>query len=377
MVPANWPHSQANTAWPNTTPANFSNTGGTNNGGVMANLSAQAENGGIGYADLATARAAGYDPAANDPSRFWLAVERSSGQYLSPALQGAQATGANCRNVTYNDAVTGTLPSTTGSWFTVSGAGTSADYPVCSLTYALAWEDMAKAAIGRAAGKPAYTQGQARAVKDYLGYVVNQAGGQARLEAAGFQALPVDPVTGGATEGTILRIAQQGVAKLNWNGQPVVDPGTDPDPIDPGTDPDPTPTPIPTPIPTPVPLPTPVPTPTPVPVPTPTVEKAKVSVSTATALKGRALRLTLRPSAAGKVSVNATVKSGKKTVTVARASGSAKKAGTVRLTLKPTSAGKRALKAGRSYSVRFRVTFTAQDGSKVTTSKTVKVKVKR
>lgn len=103
----------------------------------------------------------------------------------------------------------------------------------------------------------------------------------------------------------------------------------------------------------------------------------KVTLATMSALKGRAFRLTVRPSAAGRLSVRATVKSGKRTVTVAQASSSPKKAGAAPLTLKLTAAGKRALKAGRTYRVTFSVTFTARDGGKVTSTRTYKVKVKR
>lgn len=117
--------------------------------------------------------------------------------------------------------------------------------------------------------------------------------------------------------------------------------------------------------------------PTPDPVPSVVVPKPKLTLATAAALKGRAFRLTLRPSAAGRLSVRATVKSGKRTVTVARTSSASKKAGTARLTLKPTSAGKRALKPGRTYRVTFSVTFTAGNGGKVTSTRTYKVKVKR
>ena len=114
----------------------------------------------------------------------------------------------------------------------------------------------------------------------------------------------------------------------------------------------------------------------PAPVPTPPTGP-KVSVATPSALEGRAFRLTLKPSAAGRISVSATVKSGKRTVTVGSGTATAKKAGTVRLTVKPSSAGKRTLKPGRSFRVTFRVTFTAKDGTKTTTSRTYKVKVKR
>lgn len=111
--------------------------------------------------------------------------------------------------------------------------------------------------------------------------------------------------------------------------------------------------------------------------PPPGAAKPKLTLTKATALRGRKLRLTLRPPAAGRISVRATVKSGKRTVTVARASGSAKKASTARLTLEPTRTGKRALKPGRTHRMTFSVTFTSRDGGKVTSTKAFRVKVKR
>ncbi|WP_210492495.1 hypothetical protein [Patulibacter sp. SYSU D01012] len=367
----------ANQAWPNDGGATAVVRGQANGAGSQLDALSARTDGGIAYADLATARGKGY--GATDATRFWLDVQVDGSNFQSPALQGAP--GANCRNVTYKDPSTNALPaSAKASWFNVTGAGTATDYPLCALTYGLAWEDMAKANVGRANGKPDYTQDQARAVKDYLAYVTNANGGQAALEAAGYQGLPtVDPAstTGAGQAGTVLALAQAGVKALTWNAATVTDPGENPGGGDTGgggngggTTGGGTPKP---PVQTPPVQTPPVQTP---PAKTPAPTKATLKVSRAAVAKGRAFTLTLAPSTAGRVSVVATVKSGAKTVTVATGSGAVKPGSAAKVAVKATKAGKRALKAGRAAKVTFRITFTAADGAKVTTTKTFKVKVK-
>jgi hypothetical protein len=104
----------------------------------------------------------------------------------------------------------------------------------------------------------------------------------------------------------------------------------------------------------------------------------KVSVAAkAVGGKGRKITLTVSPSAAGRVTVSASTGSGKKRVVVGSGSATAKKAGALTVTVKPSSKGKKALKAGRTVKVTFKVTFTGADGQKVSVSKTIKVKIKR
>jgi hypothetical protein len=112
--------------------------------------------------------------------------------------------------------------------------------------------------------------------------------------------------------------------------------------------------------------------------PTPPAAKPKLSVSAkAVGLKGRAIALTVSPPGPGRVTVSATTGTGKKRVTVGSGRATAKKAGALKLTVKPSAKGKKALKAGRTAKVTFKVTFTAANGTKVTVTKTIKVKIKR
>jgi hypothetical protein len=109
-----------------------------------------------------------------------------------------------------------------------------------------------------------------------------------------------------------------------------------------------------------------------------TTPSASVSVGgKASAGKGRRFTLSVSPSAAGRVSVVARLKVGRKLVTVATGSASAKRSGAFKLTLKPTSKGKRALRAGRSVTLSVRVTLKAANGATATVTKSLKVKVKR
>lgn len=400
IKPADFPATLGNTAWPNNTDGSATAVArpATNGAGAQLDLlSTQTANGGIGYADLGAARSRGYDtdvagttPSDTD-STFWVRIERKDGAFQSPALgdtKGTANTGANCRNVTYADAGTGGLPTVKQSWLDVTASASTADYPLCALTYGLVWEDLAKAGVGRAAGKPEYTQGQARGVKDYFGYVLSIGGGQKELAPAGYQALPAVSGTT-ATAGSVLAIAQAAQKELTWNRSAVVNPGTGGGGTGGGgTGGGGTPTTPVTPAPTPT---TPAPAPAPsvpvvvppaprpaVPAPTPaTPAKATVRIARAAALKGRRITLSVTPSAAGRVSVSATTGTGRKKVTVATGSATAKKAGALKVTLKPTSKGRRALKAGRSVRISFKVTFTDADGSKTTVTRTIKVKIKR
>ncbi len=375
IKPGDFPTSQDNTVWPNDTGATAVVRPAVNGGGALADtLTQQTANGGIGYVDLATARTKGFDTesgAAGDTDKtIWLNVERKGdGTFKSPALadtKGTTNTGANCVNVTYADVTTGGLPSVTGSWYDVTSSSSAADYPICVLSYALVWEDMAKANVGHAAGLPDYTQGQARAVKDYLGYALNPAGGQAALPGAGFQALPA----------SIDTVSRNGQAALTWNKATTTPPPTGGGGGTTTTTPTTPTTPVTTPT-TPVTTPTtPVTTPTtPKPAPAPAASTS-VKASKAAAVKGRKVALTVSVGGKGKVAVSATTGSGKKKTTVLTGSATATKSGAVKVTLKPSSKGKKALKAGRSIKISFKVTFTNADGVKKTTTKTIKVKIK-
>lgn len=218
--PTSFPTSQANTAWPNEV-SNPVLRGAVNGAGAQLDALNANANGGVAYADLATARAKGFDWQtglnANSDRTFWLYVERSTGAYASPAVNNNEGVtgvqrGSNCATTEYLNAGGAPLPSTTQSWYDVTANETTGGYSLCALTYALAWERPSQANVGSL--QPALTQDQARAVRDYLGFVVEDKNGfggtpragQSQLAAAGYQKLPED----------VRALSTSGVASLNW-----------------------------------------------------------------------------------------------------------------------------------------------------------------
>lgn len=116
--------------------------------------------------------------------------------------------------------------------------------------------------------------------------------------------------------------------------------------------------------------------------PTPTTPtapvKPRISVAAkAVAGKGRRITVTVTPSGAGRVGVAASTGSGRNRVAVGSGGATAKKAGALKVTVSPSSKGRKALRAGRTVKVTFRVTFTAADGQRVVSSRTIKVKIRR
>lgn len=179
--------------------------------------------GGIAYADLATARDKGFDweddlEVADNDRTFWLRVQRSSGAHSSPAVSddlsaSGDLRGSNCLGTTYANAAPFGLPATTGSWHEVTANEPSGGYSICALTYALAWERPSTLNFG-VPWQRAIPQSRARFVRDYLGFAVEERtglngtlrAGQSQLAAAGYQRLP---------EG-VRTISRVGVGALNW-----------------------------------------------------------------------------------------------------------------------------------------------------------------
>ncbi len=174
----------ANNAWPSTT----INAGVNGAGAQLDRLTAQDVNGGIAYADLASARGRNYGWDYNsgvlvpDDRTLWVRVQRiSDSSYISPAKTDDQlgAKGARCTGVTY----TNQPADTTGSWYDTTAVLTSTDYPICGLTYVLAWQSPTAVGInslGRAVGR-----------RDYIGYMLDRPG--LGTTPSGSQCDPADP----------------------------------------------------------------------------------------------------------------------------------------------------------------------------------------
>jgi ABC-type phosphate transport system substrate-binding protein len=175
----NFPTSQGNQVWPADTGSTAVVRGAANGAGSQLDALNARTDGGIAYADLATARDKGFDwqtgPGGGSDPTFWLYVERSAGGYASPAVSNSAGVtgsnrGSNCATTEYLNAGGAPLPSTTQSWYDVTANNTTSAYSLCALTYALAWEQPSQANVGSL--QPAITADQARVARDYLGFIV-------------------------------------------------------------------------------------------------------------------------------------------------------------------------------------------------------------
>jgi ABC-type phosphate transport system substrate-binding protein len=192
----------ANTAWPGSTV-----NAGVKGGGALADL-VTATDGALGYVDLATARAKGFDKAPGTADdTFWLPVDDNTGSPTEPTADPAgyvqSATtprGAGCNSTEFAGAPSGADP-TLRDWSAVTGATTPTGYPLCALTFLLAWDDPAKvygAGVTEAAS--------ARTVEDYLSVIVS-APGQAALAPGDYARLP----------GNLGLVAALAVAGIDFN----------------------------------------------------------------------------------------------------------------------------------------------------------------
>jgi phosphate transport system substrate-binding protein len=174
-----------NTAWPAEDLGLASVTRGTGGGGVAAAV--KANDGAIGYVDLATAK---------KNLLTWAKVDSLSTEFNAPNA-GA---GANC-----TAAASGAVfpPSTLlPGWdaLTMTDTPVSGVYGICTFTYALVYNDL------HSAYGASMSTAQAQTLVDFMGLAVSSPV-QAKLNAAGYDALP----------DTLLQIARVGVATINLN----------------------------------------------------------------------------------------------------------------------------------------------------------------
>jgi ABC-type phosphate transport system substrate-binding protein len=207
--------SSTNTQWPRTVVrSSLPAPEGNGNGPLLDALSDQGVNGGIGYSDVGTARVKGYgwsytgSTADADDRTFWVLAQRiTDNVYQSPArTQRQDATnnqkGANCVDVPYE----GTPATTTQSWSAATSVNNTTAYPLCILTYAMAFQNPSGGKV------PGATQSEHRAAKDYLRYILRttSGGGQLILGAFDYTSLP------DTLPSSILTKAQAGQRALVW-----------------------------------------------------------------------------------------------------------------------------------------------------------------
>jgi ABC-type phosphate transport system substrate-binding protein len=180
-----------NQTWP--TAAGVVTPAGTG-GGEETALVAK-EPGYIGYVDLATARgnkAFGAEGGAGKPT-FWAAVEnenkKGKAKFAEPSINGENGTTAtaNCKKTLYSNFSEGKEvafppPSVSEAWNEVTTKLAEKTYPLCGLTYNLAFTKYSLL--------PGTSATEAQTVKDYMTFLTDKKGGQKLAQEGDYAALP-------------------------------------------------------------------------------------------------------------------------------------------------------------------------------------------
>lgn len=319
-----------------------------------------ATDGSIGYADIATARNASSTLAVNaalttaPTTPYWTQVqngsvavgspEEASGQgFTEPTfdeVNGFKTTatttpgqkGANC----LTPGIFQNTPATSfGDWSKTSGVNAPAGYGICTLTYALVFDDNAPVF-----GNTPEQEAKARTLKDYEESIVD-ATGQSQLFAADYAPVPA----------ALIPISRQAVSEIGWNkagsaggggggttgggGGTTGGGSTGKAPVN---------------------------------------NKFSVPRTTISSKKGTAT-FSVKLPGAGKLDVLATARNKGKKVNVGHVVLTAGKAGTYSVTLKPSGAAKSLLEEKGSLRVALKFTFTPTGGTANTSNSSVKLKL--
>lgn len=316
--------------------------------------------GSIGYLDLATAREEHFDlEASTKDHAYWLPLEAVS----APATAGTPGTvesgvfveptskptahfkgtlpsekGANCSGAAYRGIpTTPESDPTLGDWSKAIATG-GTTYPVCAITYDLAFDD--DAAVY---GNTPLEEARARTVKDYLA-AVTSGGGQVDLKEFDYSVLPQSPSDPLVTD------AQNGVAAMGWNKTSGAGGKTEETVKQPATE---------------------TKTGTTGPSITPAITAPSSSFSIASGkIKGKDIVLSLVLPGAGQVQIKAT--GGGVTVSNVTASVSGGQ-GTVTLPISSAALKKLAKSKSKKLSVSIAVTFTPTGGTAATQKKTLTI----
>ena len=170
--------------------------------------------GAIGFASLPNARIEGFgvfspsNPEHNARGLFWLSVTNGGGGRVEPTRDPSSGAdnvkGANCDNPTFNYVPSGYDTTVTPIWRGVSAVGSKTGWPICTLTYLLAWDDSSIVY-----GKTEEQQAKQRTVKDLLAYILGPAG-QEEAKRRDYSPLPA----------RFLADAQEGQSRVGWNKIP-------------------------------------------------------------------------------------------------------------------------------------------------------------
>jgi ABC-type phosphate transport system substrate-binding protein len=170
----------------------------------------------IGYANLADARNVSWAGGFGEPNggeidqKFWALVENEvkSGKpaYADPSSDKESGTraDANCADTVFSNGLAAfPPPSVESNWNEVTADKSSKTYPICGLTYDLAFANYESYDLGTFPT----TQGEATTVENYLEFVLNSKGGQKEITVKqDYEALPK----------AVLTKALEGLPLINW-----------------------------------------------------------------------------------------------------------------------------------------------------------------
>jgi ABC-type phosphate transport system substrate-binding protein len=308
--------------------------------------------GSIGYADLATARNSSPSLAVNPAGAsapttpYWTQVENGSGDFTEPTadeINGFKTAGAtkgsNCLDAEFSN-----VPATSfGDWANTSGVNSDQGWGICTLTYALVFDD--NAAVW---GNSPEEEAKARTVKDYEESILTDAA-QGQLFPSDYAPLPP----------AFLAISKTAVSEIGWNktggggGGGGDTPGGGGDTPGGGGSAKPGD-----------------------PAPAPVVVSNQFSIPRKTiSSKTGSATFSVKLPGAGKLDVLGTAKSGKKTIKVGHVVLTAGKAGSYSVTLKPSAAAKQLLAKTGSLKVSLKFTFSPTGGAAKSSNSSVTLKL--
>jgi ABC-type phosphate transport system substrate-binding protein len=313
------------------------------NGQLIAKL--VATDGSIGYSDLATARnnsptlAVDASLGVAPTTPYWTQVQNGSGQFKEPTADeangfktaaGGPTKGSNCLNAEFKNPASSSF----GDWSATSAVNSNSGWGICTLTYALVFDD--NAAVW---GNTPEEEAKARTVKDYEESILAP-GSQGLLFGADYAPLPAQ----------FLALSQKAVSEIGWNKSSAVTPpggnpggGTTPGGGGGGGTTKPS-------------------------------NRFSVPRTTISSKKGTAT-LSVKLPGAGKFDVLGTAKNKGKKVNVGHVILTVGKAGTYSVTLKPSGAAKALLTENGKLKVALKLTFTPTGGDANTSNSTVTLKL--
>jgi ABC-type phosphate transport system substrate-binding protein len=204
-----WPNDAGTTVTVRAAPPTCSNPFA--GGGPLADK-LKGTDGGIGYVVLGDGRDDAFFRSAGADDKYWVKVRNGDPSTTTGVLReptkdqvvtDGTTKGADCETAQYLNVPGGGDPTLTGDWSLTTADRDSGPYPICALTYLLAFDDNADVY-----GNTPAEEAEARTVFDYLTSVVHPSG-QAKLKTKDYAKL--------STSGQNLRgLASQGVTRINW-----------------------------------------------------------------------------------------------------------------------------------------------------------------